>query len=333
MYTYNEIRGEKLVQPTTKTQRHVLTSEQFDPSLIDLIFTHADATRRNVEHQRRHHRIGGTLAGHILYRLFFKESTRTYESFGFAARHLGMGVMGTQDVGNTSIAKGESLEDTIKTINCYLPSIIVMRSANTGDAARAAAVSEAPIINGGDGSGEHPTQALLDLYTVRQELGRMENIHFVMGVDPYHSRVIRSLALLAAKYPGNSFTFVSPGPFRLQEDVKQALTKAGASFDETTEMSALRSADIVCWNRFQKERHTESQKAYLEEHPEEIENYSLGRREVESLPKHARIIDPLPRVREIKTEVDSDPRAAYIRQMYYGMIVRMALIEWTLGYL
>jgi aspartate carbamoyltransferase catalytic subunit len=314
--------------------RHILSADQFEPDFIKLLFERADYMRRNVEHEQRHNRIGSTLAGHILYRLFFKESTRTYESFGFAATHLGMAVLGTQDVQNTSIAKGESLEDTIKTINCYLPSVIVMRSAQAGDVARAAAVSKVPIINAGDGSGEHPTQALLDLYTIREEIGRMENIHFVMGVDPYHSRVIRSLALIAAKYSGNRFTFVSPKEFRLQDDVKQALTKAGASFSETDDVAgALKQADIVCWNRFQLERHTPAQQKFIKENPNVIEEYSIGAKEVALLPKNARIIDPLPRVREIKTEVDDDPRAAYIRQMYYGMIVRMALIEWTLGHL
>ncbi len=314
--------------------RHILSADQFDPEFIERLFARADSLKKDVEHNRRAHRLGNTLTGHILYRLFFKESTRTYESFGFAAAHLGMNVLGTQSVQFSSVAKGESLEDTIKTINCYLPSIIVMRSAQAGDAARAAAVSDAPIINAGDGSGEHPTQALLDLYTVRAEFGRMDNLHFVMGADPYHARVIRSLAVLMAKYPGNRFTFVSPAEFKLQDDIKQVLQKSGAHYEETDDLrSALKQADVVYWNRFQVERHNDNQKKYLEQHPEDFEKYSIGPKEIALLQKQARVLDPLPRVREIKTEIDSDPRAAYIRQMYYGMIVRMALIEWTLGYL
>lgn len=314
--------------------RHILSAEQFDHDFISLLFERADQMRQSVESGRRHNRIGSTLAGHIMYRLFFKQSTRTYESFGFAANHLGMSVMGTQDISSTSMAKGESLEDTIKTLNCYLPSVIVMRSANAGEVARAAAVSEAPVINAGDGSGEHPTQALLDLYTVREEFGRTDNLHFVMGVDPYHARVIRSLAVIAAKYPGNRFTFVSPKEFRLQDDIKQVLKQAGAHYEETDDMrGALKQADVIYWNRFQVERHNDTQKQYLKQNPGDIEKYSIGPNEVATLPKHARILDPLPRVREIKAEVDADPRAAYIRQMYYGMIVRMALIEWTLGHI
>src|SRR6266851_5085522 len=106
--------------------RHILSADQFYADFIKLLFNYADSTKTNVEHERHHNRLGTTLAGHILYRLFYKESTRTYESFGFAATHLGMAVLGTQSVEFSSVAKGETLEDTIKTINCYLPSIIVL---------------------------------------------------------------------------------------------------------------------------------------------------------------------------------------------------------------
>src|SRR3954468_23768286 len=117
--------------------RHILTADQFDPQFIGTLFEYADSTKRNVEHERRHHRIGNSLAGHILYRLFYKESTRTYESFGFAATHLGMSVLGTQSVEFSSVAKGETLEDTIRTICSYRPSMIVIRSASIGEAAQA----------------------------------------------------------------------------------------------------------------------------------------------------------------------------------------------------
>jgi aspartate carbamoyltransferase catalytic subunit len=314
--------------------RHILTADQFDPQFIGTLFEYADSTKRNVEHERRHHRIGNSLAGHILYRLFYKESTRTYESFGFAATHLGMSVLGTQSVEFSSVAKGETLEDTIRTINCYLPSVIVLRSANVGDADRAAAVSNVPIINAGDGSGEHPTQALLDLYTILQETGRIQDLHIVMGGDLWNGRTVRSLTKLAAKFPGNHFTFVSPPTFEMQPDIKQVLDQAGVHYDETTETKdALSQADIVYWTRVQKERLTAAQKAYLTAHPGTHDRYTIGTPEMKLMKPGTRLMHPLPRVGEIKTEVDADPRAAYIRQMYYGMIIRMALIEWTLGYL
>jgi aspartate carbamoyltransferase catalytic subunit len=314
--------------------RHTLSSDQFDPDFVHKLFAHADSTKANVEHERRHNRIGTTLSGHILYRLFYKESTRTYESFGFAATHLGMSVLGTQSVEFSSVAKGETLEDTIRVINCYLPSIIVLRSANVGDADRAAAVSDVPIINAGDGSGEHPTQALLDLYTIQQELGRITGLHIVMGGDLWNGRTVRSLTKLAAKFPGNHFTFVSPPTFEMQPDIKAVLDKAGIKYTETHEVTpALAKADVVYWTRVQKERLNDAQKDYLEKHPETHQDYTLGMKQVSRMKPDARLLHPLPRVGEILTEVDSDPRAAYFRQMYYGMIIRMALIEWTVGYL
>jgi aspartate carbamoyltransferase catalytic subunit len=313
--------------------RHILSADQFDPKWVEQLFASADTHKANLEHERRHHRIGNTLAGNILYRLFYAESTRTYESFGFAATHLGMSVLGTQSVQFSSVSKGETLEDTIQVINSYLPSIIVLRGQSVGDAERAAAVSKVPIINAGDGSGEHPTQSLLDLYTMRQELGRNEDLHIVMGGDLWNGRTVRSLAKLAAKFPGNRFTFIAPPTFEMQSDIKAVLDKAGVKYAETAKVTdALPDADIVYWTRVQKERLTETQKEYLAEHPDTHERYTLGLPEVKLMKPGARLMHPLPRVGEIKTEVDSDPRAAYIRQMYYGMIIRMALIEWTLGY-
>jgi len=319
--------------PDTKL-RHVLSAAQFTEPTIAKLFAYADAIKTNVEHERRHHRIGNSLTGHILYRLFYRESTRTYESFGFAATHLGMSVLGTQSVEFSSVAKGETLEDTISTINCYLPSVIVLRSANLGDADRAAAISSVPIINAGDGSGEHPTQALLDLYTIRAELRRMDNLHIVMGGDLWNGRTVRSLTQLAAIYPNNRFTFVSPDTFQMQPDITDILDHAGIKYEQTSDLfPALEQADVVYWTRIQKERLTDEQKRFLAKHPHIHQKYTITPREVARMQPHARLMHPLPRVGEISTEVDADPKAAYIRQMYYGMIVRMALIEWVLGYL
>jgi aspartate carbamoyltransferase catalytic subunit len=313
--------------------RHVLSADQFDQDFIKLLFAYADQTKTNVEDERRHNRIGTTLAGHILYRLFYKESTRTYESFGFAATHLGMAVMGTQGVQYSSVAKGETLEDTISTINCYLPSAIVLRSANIGDADRAAAVSKVPIINAGDGSGEHPTQALLDLYTIQQEIGRIQNLHIVAGGDMWNGRTARSLVKLLAKFPGNRITFVTPPTFEMRSDIISVLDDLGTPYEQTTDLSVLASADVVYWTRIQHERLTPEQQAYLDKTKNVQEKFTIGPDQMKLLKPHARLLHPLPRLSEISTEVDQDPRAAYIRQMYYGMIIRMALIEWTLGYI
>lgn len=319
--------------PKTTPLRHILSADQFNPELITKLFDYADTASSAVEDARRYHRLGNRLSGHILYRLFYKESTRTYESFGFAATHLGMSVLGTQSVQFSSVAKGESLEDTIRTICSYLPSMIVLRSAKAGEAATAAAVSSVPIINAGDGSAEHPTQALLDLYTIKRELGRTSGLNIVMGGDLANGRTARSLTKLASKYPDNTYTFIAPPTFSMGRDILDALKAKNISYIETTEVKpALATSDVVYWTRIQKERITEEQTEYLAKHPSTGEDYSLGLAEVSLMPTHAKLMHPLPRVGEIKPEVDADPRAIYFKQMHYGMLTRMALIEWVLGY-
>ena len=318
----------------TTPLRHILSADQFDTQLISQIFEYADRAGVSVEAERKYHQLGTRLSGHILYRLFYKESTRTYESFGFAATHMGMSVLGTQSVQFSSVAKGETLEDTIRTICSYRPSMIVLRSANIGEAAQAAKVSSVPIINAGDGSGEHPTQALLDLYTIQREMGRTHGLHIVMGGDLANGRTVRSLVKLASKYPDNSFTFISPPTFEMGDDILEDLRNKGIDYQQTHEViPPLESADLVYWTRIQKERINDAQKDYLEKHPTTGEDYSLGLSEVAKMPEHAKLMHPLPRVGEIKPEVDNDPRAVYFKQMHYGMLVRMGLIEYVLGYL
>ncbi|HVQ44838.1 MAG TPA: aspartate carbamoyltransferase [Candidatus Saccharimonadia bacterium] len=314
--------------------RHILSADQFTPDLMSQLFDYADRAATIIDDEQRYQHIGNRLTGHILYRLFYKESTRTYESFGFAATHLGMNVLGTQSVQFSSVAKGETLEDTIRTICSYRPSMIVLRSASVGEAATAATVSSVPIINAGDGSGEHPTQALLDLYTIQRELGRTSGLKLVMGGDLANGRTVRSLVKLAAKYPDNHFTFVAPPTFEMGDDILAELRAQNIAYDQTAEViPALKSADVVYWTRIQKERITDEQSAYLKAHPTTGEDYSLGLAEVAHMPAGARLMHPLPRVGEIKPEVDSDPRAVYFKQMHYGMLVRMGLIEYVLGYL
>jgi aspartate carbamoyltransferase catalytic subunit len=317
---------------STTPLRHVLTADQFDPKLIATLFARADEFSSVIAQEQTAGHFGTSLSGHILYRLFYKESTRTYESFGFAATRLGAAVLGTQSVQFSSVSKGETFEDTIKVICSYNPSIIVLRSANTGDAAKAAAVSTAPIINAGDGSGEHPTQALLDLYTIYKELGRTENLHIVMGGDLANGRTTRSLVKLASKFPGNTFTFIAPPTFEMGSDITDELDAKGIKYEHTTELDpALSTTDIVYWTRVQKERITPDQAEYLIAHPETEAHYTLGLAEVSRMKPEAKLLHPLPRVGEIKPEVDADPRAAYFVQMHYGMLARMALLEWVLG--
>ena len=244
-------------------------------------------------------------------------------SFGAAARHLGMEVVTTENAKDfSSAAKGETLEDTIRVMCEYYPDIIVLRHNDTDAAKHAARVSTVPIINAGDGMGQHPTQALLDLYTIYKELQRMAGLTVVMGGDLLHGRTVRSLSYLLAKFEGNKLIFVSPSSLRIGKDIKDYLKKHNIDFSETEDLHiAMKQADVIYWTRIQKERFDSST----------LENtYTIGPKELKLMKPDAILMHPLPRVGEIEQAVDKDPRAAYFRQAGNGMFVRMALLEWVL---
>lgn len=260
--------------------------------------------------------------GSKLCNLFYEPSTRTRLSFGIAADNFGIRVQGTENAREfSSAAKGETLEDTIRVINEYGVDIIVLRHHETGAAAQAAAASEATIINAGDGQGEHPTQALLDAYTIQHRQGRLDNLHTVMGGDLKHGRTARSLAKLLSKYPNNRMSFVSVPELQMSEDIKVRLEEDGTSYHETVDMyEAFRDADVVYWTRLQTERL---------EHPEAVPGggFIINSSALEVLPDSSIIMHPLPRVGEIDPLVDSDPRAQYFEQAGNGLYIRMALID------
>jgi aspartate carbamoyltransferase catalytic subunit len=303
---------------------HVLSSEQFDPESLGVIFSQADEYREIFDEVavRRDRELASRHLGARMINLFYEPSTRTRLSFGSAADALGVRVQTTENAKEfSSAAKGETLEDTIRVLNEYHPDIIVLRHDETGAAARAAAVSRAAIINAGDGKGEHPTQALLDTYTIKSDHGRLDNLHIVMGGDLRNGRTARSLAKLLAKYPGNQMTFVSMPELQMSEDIQARLRETGTRFEQTTDMyDALRTADVVYWTRIQKERL---------EHPDMLRDdaYVIDTAALEVMLPTATIMHPLPRVGEITTAVDSDPRARYFEQAGNGLYIRMALID------
>jgi aspartate carbamoyltransferase catalytic subunit len=263
--------------------------------------------------------------------LFYEPSTRTRLSFESATVKLGIGVVSTENAREFSSAiKGETIEDTIKVINGYGFDIIVLRHHEVGAAARAAAVSTVPIINAGDGKGEHPTQALLDAYTIRQNHGRLEGLKIVMGGDLKNGRTVRSLAQLLSRYQGNHLTFVTVPELQMGDDIKQTLIEQGITYDETEDMrEAFKDADIVYWTRLQKER-LEGERS-PDELARTLEKFSIGKKALSGLPKRAIIMHPLPRVGEISPEVDYDQRAVYFQQTANGLYVRMALLDLILG--
>jgi aspartate carbamoyltransferase catalytic subunit len=302
---------------------HVLAAEQFETERMEVLFKETDSLREQDESGREARReLAGRYIGAQCCSLFYEPSTRTRLSFETAAAKFGMGVVSTENAREfSSAAKGETIEDTIQVLNQYNLDIIVMRHHETGAADKAAAVSEVPIFNAGDGKGEHPTQALLDTYTIHENFGRLDNLRIVMGGDLANGRTVRSLAQLMSRYGGNHITFVSTPELQIGEDIKTKLRERGTKFDETADMyEALRDADVVYWTRLQKERL---------ENPEAVPEggFTLDQTALEVMPKEAMIMHPLPRVGEITQDVDSDPRARYFRQAGNGLYIRMALID------
>ena len=267
------------------------------------------------------------LKGQILATIFYEPSTRTRLSFESAMLRLGGGVISTENAKEFSSAiKGETVEDTIRIVESYADAIVI-RHYDQGAASRAAAVSSVPILNAGDGPGEHPTQALLDLYTMRHELGRIDGLKVALVGDLKYGRTARSLALLLRETNGAELIFVAPPTAPMGDDIRAALDQAKVSFrDEPSLEAALGEVDVVYQTRIQKERF---------ESPDDYEaakgRYIIDARLMKSMQPGAILLHPLPRVDEISTDVDPDPRAAYFRQAQNGVYVRMALLDLVLN--
>jgi aspartate carbamoyltransferase catalytic subunit len=301
--------------------RHVIESQQFSRTLLQELFERADQMREDP------HRAAGRLQGRIMAALFYEPSTRTRLSFESAILRLGGRAIGTDNAREfSSAAKGETLEDTIRITSGY-SDVIVLRHNEEGAARRAAAVSDVPVINAGDGKGQHPTQALLDVYTIRDELGRLDGIRVAMVGDMANGRTARSLAYLLSKYRDVRVWFVAPPQVAMREDIKAHLDENGVSWREEADLRAvLPQVDVVYQTRIQKERF---------EDPAEYEAvkgvYRLTPSEMGLLPERSILMHPLPRVDEIDPAVDADPRAAYFRQARNGVQIRMALLDMVLS--
>lgn len=300
----------------------ILSVSQFHPTNLAPLFDLADWMREAVRQD------GGTdiLYRRVLAALFYEPSTRTSSSFIAAMQRLGGSVIPiTQGVQFSSVAKGESLPDTIRTLEQYADAI-VLRHPEVGSARQAAEAATVPVLNAGDGAGEHPTQALLDLYTIRNELGTLDGLHIAMVGDLRFGRTVHSLTRLLIQYDVK-LTFVSPEILRLTLDLMNDVREAGLIVNETYSVAeAIEDADVLYVTRVQKERFTDVQQY------EDVKDYytitpDLMRRAKERMV----VMHPLPRVGEIDTAVDADPRAAYFRQVQNGMFVRMALLAAVLG--
>src|SRR3989344_5787159 len=294
--------------------RHVIETQQFDRELLQKLFSLATS----LENHRN-----GDLHGKILAALFYEPSTRTRFSFESAMMRLGGNVLTAENANEVSSAvKGETLEDTIRVMNEFADAIVI-RHPDIGTAERAAAVSRVPVINAGDGAGQHPTQALLDLYTINRERGSIDGARIACVGDLKNGRAVRSMVYLLAKFDDISFTFVSPPELAMQADIKEYLGRHKIPFTETADLEdAMRSSDVVYQTRLQKERFAD--KADAERF---AGMYTITRALADTMKEGAIIMHPLPRVDETSLDTDSSPHAAYFKDAYYGLLIRMALLK------
>jgi len=295
----------------------VVESQQFSRALLEELFV------RSEEMKREPHHFIGRLAGQVMAALFYEPSTRTRLSFEAAMLRLGGTTMGTDNAREfSSAAKGETLEDTIRIVSGYAD-VIVVRHKEEGAAKRAAAVSAVPIINAGDGPGQHPTQALLDLYTIRDELSKIDGVRVAMVGDLANGRTVRSLTYLLSKFKDIKLWFVAPPQVAMGDDLKAHLDEHHVPWVETEDLNAvLPDVDVVYMTRIQKERFTDPE-AY-----NAVKGvYRMDKASMTLMRKYAILMHPLPRVDEIAPEVDEDPRAAYFRQARNGLHIRMALLD------
>ena len=260
--------------------------------------------------------------GKILATLFFEPSTRTRLSFESAMLSLGGQVLGFSEASSSSAAKGESVADTIRTVSCY-SDIIAMRHPKEGAPLVAASHSMVPVINGGDGGHNHPTQTLTDLLTIRHEKGRFDHLTVGFCGDLKFGRTVHSLISAMSRYEGTRIVLVSPEELKLPSYVKkEVLQKNGIEYVQTTDLEAVMpELDILYMTRVQRERFFNE-----EDYLRLKDSYILTPEKLVHAKGDLSILHPLPRVNEISTALDSDPRACYFRQVRYGRYIRMALI-------
>ena len=309
--------------------KDILSVKQFSRGDLEYVFGVAHEMRSMVE------RVGtfDLLKGKILANLFYEPSTRTSSSFTAAMERLGGSVIPINEVKYSSVSKGESLPDTIRTLECYAD-VIVLRHPETGSAAIAAKAAKKPVINAGDGVGEHPTQALLDTFTIMEELGRpstglrtgFDNLTVTMLGDLKYGRTVHSLARLLSLFKVK-INYVSPDILRMPKEVMDEVAEKGIPQAEfSTLEKVLPETDVLYVTRVQKERF---------EDPADYEKvkgaYVIDPAIMKAAKQDMIVMHPLPRVGEISPDFDDDPRAAYFRQMEYGLYVRMALLAMVLG--
>lgn len=298
--------------------KHVVESQQFDQQSLTKIFSLADKLRIDTSPFQ--------IPGKILATLFYEPSTRTRLSFESAMLQLGGSVISTESAKEfSSFSKGESLEDSIKVISGYAD-IIALRHFEIGSAKKAARVSTIPVINAGDGAGQHPTQALLDLYTIQRHFKDINELTICMVGDLRYGRTVRSLCYLLGRFYKVKLIFVAPKICRMEEDIRNFLTENGVQWQEKDFLEAVKESDCLYMTRVQKERFLD-----MKMYSQASNQYKIDHSILSVIKEKAIVMHPLPRQNEINSEVDEDPRMIYFEQAQNGVWIRMALISLLLN--
>jgi aspartate carbamoyltransferase catalytic subunit len=266
------------------------------------------------------------LEGKVVASLFFEPSTRTRLSFETAINRLGGRIIGFSDAGSSSVSKGETLHDTTRMVSNYVD-LIVMRHPLEGSARYAAEVADVPVINAGDGANQHPTQTLLDLYSIRKTQGTLDNINIFMVGDLKYGRTVHSLLMALSQFENPIFNFIAPEELAMPEEYKLFLKDKGIRYFEHTEINDnINHADIIYMTRVQKERFMDPIEY------EKVKNvYILRNSMLKNTKPNVRILHPLPRINEIHTDVDTNEKAYYFTQALNGVFVRQAIIAHILN--
>ena len=297
---------------------HILDVAHFSREwLLEELFPRTDLMRQL-------HQLGDSrlLTGRRMFGLFFQPSTRTRISFESAMTSLGGTTSGIEVLREDRERDDEPLEDRVRVLCSYGYDVLLIRYHDEGGASRAAAVSSVPVVNAGDGEGQHPTQALLDAYTIHREVGRLEDLEIALVGDLTYERSVNSLAELLARVPGVRLRFVSPSTLRLRPAIRDRLVAAGATFEELDNLDdVVETADVVYLTRAHSERMTMAQRFATEPRSYDVDRSILSR-----MKDGARVLHPLPRGPELAFGLESDPRVACFRQAENGLYVRMALL-------
>ncbi|MBO5159480.1 MAG: aspartate carbamoyltransferase [Lachnospiraceae bacterium] len=301
--------------------RHLMTPLDLSVEELDKLLDLGNDIEKHPE------KYAHACAGKKLATLFYEPSTRTRLSFEAAMMNLGGNVLGFSSAASSSAAKGESVSDTIRMISCYAD-ICAMRHPKEGAPMVASRVSSIPVINAGDGGHQHPTQTLTDLLTIRSLKGRLDNLVIGLCGDLKFGRTVHSLIKALARYEGISFVLISPEELRIPEYIREDVLDAqGIPYKEVEHIEdVMPDLDILYMTRVQRERFFNE-----EDYIRLKDFYVLDKKKMELAKEDMLVLHPLPRVNEISVEVDNDPRAAYFRQVQYGVYVRMALILTLLG--